>query len=692
MLRILESPPQLVEHCSTPKHTAATTVEMNVFDIADISKRLTFLITKDHFDDEETWTKSVWALRRAFGDAGWPLAEKISYADDKNRLAGVWKRDDANKASPSTCASLVKLSNDLGYREWARERMFDGVAQLAASLAPGATNGGMPMMAGTQAIVELGAPIVEGFNAAQTGSPAADAPQLPENVHAAPLREPLNLAIGHMVGAAERAPKAFRSSSALDVLAVLSVAHGETYNAVVAILRGTGALPESKLAAAVNRFEVQVKRAVRTEGSWRTTDKGVPEPRNADNVATLLNHAKTEVRFNGWTLEIEYRRDEDEWRPFDDAELNYLRRIGSSDYEFYVAKSDLRDYTSSIARDKMVDPVLDKIESLVWDGTVRLSTWISRVCGVPDNAYHAAVGTCAIGGAVKRVRVPGCKHDFVPLFIGDQRKGKSTLCKIAALQEEWYSETVNIDARPENLVPMLTGKLVFELAEFDKLSRKQDVQEIKRFISQGTDRLTPKYEAFARDVKRRMTFWATANGECPLADLTGGTRFFPVRVGSNDVDLEWLGENIEQLYAEAAHMHNHGENFELPPSVYDAAAEAQENARGKPDFEVALHEWFAQEDTVHEAAAGRREFIHAAALQQLLRDKLRRSVASNDVAAVMKKLGFQNGDKKLNRKVAWLWWRGEWAPNGEGMTQYTLTADGRLTERTIPAKAPPLPV
>ena len=98
MLRILESPPQLVEHCSTPKHTAATTVEMNVFDIADISKRLTFLITKDHFDDEETWTKSVWALRRAFGDAGWPLAEKISYADDKNRLAGVWKRDDASKA------------------------------------------------------------------------------------------------------------------------------------------------------------------------------------------------------------------------------------------------------------------------------------------------------------------------------------------------------------------------------------------------------------------------------------------------------------------------------------------------------------------------------------------------------------------------------------------------------------------
>jgi len=108
------------------------------FSFADMDRRCTYLAEVDGLSDEFEWIKGVWALRRAFGDAGWPLAEKISYADGKDRLGSTWAREDSNKENPQTCATLIKLSNDLGYREWYREHMFDGVvAQIAA--AAGAT-------------------------------------------------------------------------------------------------------------------------------------------------------------------------------------------------------------------------------------------------------------------------------------------------------------------------------------------------------------------------------------------------------------------------------------------------------------------------------------------------------------------------------------------------------------------------
>jgi predicted P-loop ATPase len=92
------------------------------FDFAAMETAVDALIPDGYFDDEETWVKSVWAIRRAFGDAGWPLAEKISYADDKDRLYKDWLRDDPNKESPSTCATILAARNNSR-----REHLFDSI-------------------------------------------------------------------------------------------------------------------------------------------------------------------------------------------------------------------------------------------------------------------------------------------------------------------------------------------------------------------------------------------------------------------------------------------------------------------------------------------------------------------------------------------------------------------------------------
>lgn len=136
MLLITDAPPQLIEHCTARARDPASPSRAgtNNFDYADIEDRIEFLVAKGHFDDEDTWVKSIWAVRNAFGDRGWPLAQLISYADAQNRLPDVWDREDAGKASLTTCASLIDASNKASYAGRSVQKMFGHVVVPTAAV------------------------------------------------------------------------------------------------------------------------------------------------------------------------------------------------------------------------------------------------------------------------------------------------------------------------------------------------------------------------------------------------------------------------------------------------------------------------------------------------------------------------------------------------------------------------------
>jgi Bifunctional DNA primase/polymerase, N-terminal/AAA domain len=148
-------PQEIIDHCEVKRRKQAGP-GLEDFDYTDLHARCTFLAEADgYLRDEFNWVKSIWALRRAFGDRAWPLVEIISYCDDRNRRESIWEREDLNKENPSTCATLIDESNKAGYREHKRDQMFDGLAQLAA-----AAVASPPMVPGTHRgrNSDLGAP------------------------------------------------------------------------------------------------------------------------------------------------------------------------------------------------------------------------------------------------------------------------------------------------------------------------------------------------------------------------------------------------------------------------------------------------------------------------------------------------------------------------------------------------------
>lgn len=479
--------------------------------------------------------------------------------------------------------------------------MFGGLAGQVAAIAANAgaslsSPAGIPMDGGQAELTRLATPTLEQFLADTSDAPTVpamvDPPTLPAAMSGHGLYSLLNEAILRTIALAEQ-PK-FNKARCTAALAVLRVAHKDIFDTLQRRIEGIGkTLADSKIKLAALDLEDRVQRAFVKQDAFITDTKGLPESDNPDNVVAALGIISAEVRWNAWLNRSEIRGYEwSAWQPIDDVVIAKLKvRFLRTGTRFRVGNDFLKETLLAIAHENQHDPVVEHVNSLVWDRQPRLVTWLSYTCGVPCDPYHQAVGRNVIGGMVKRACKPGAKHDEVMILIGKQGTAKSTLCRTLAMQDEWFTDSVGFDGSPQNIVPQLFGKLVVELAELDGMARKE-VQHIKAFITRQSDNVTLKYKAFASDFERRCIFIGTSNEDSPLVDITGNRRFLPVRVPA-EINIAWLRANIEQLVAEAAHYHKAGDEFSIPREVWGIAAEHQESARSIGDVEARLCDWFA---------------------------------------------------------------------------------------------------
>lgn len=393
------------------------------------------------------------------------------------------------------------------------------------------------------------------------------------------------------------------------------------------------------------RLEAEVSRNLMPFTNFQVTKVGIPDPMNPDNVRIFLRMHQTELRWNEWNCRSEIRefsswgdaRKQGPWTPLTDAILGRLMtQAGNSQYQFRPAEALFRRTVATIAHETPYDPLIERLAALesAWDGVPRLSGWLARATGVVDDDYHTAVSRNVVGGMVRRAREPGCKHDEVLLLASAaQGMGKSTLCRILALEDAWFSDSVVFDGSPQNVVPQLFGKWCIELSELGNMGRR-DAEHVKRFLSTQADNYTAKYQAIATDNARRCVFVGTTNAVHALSDETGGRRWLPVNV-PGEIDLEWLRLNVEQIIGEAATLHTRGESFAIPRDVWTAAAKRQEAARAVSPVEEFCYEWFDRP-----TVAGAGLWIRSTDIVHAL--KLSGQSGNAKYGAFLKKLGYRD--------------------------------------------------
>jgi predicted P-loop ATPase len=385
-------------------------------------------------------------------------------------------------------------------------------------------------------------------------------------------------------------------------------------------------------------IEIEIKGRRRAEASEMKPDEGEPGWRrrliegdngylaNEHNVLIALRCAPELVdrlRFNELSHAAECTamswQQCEGWRPWTDnddtALASWMQGSGVNVHPNRVAAA-----VQLVAADNPHHPVHAYLDGLKWDDVPRLDGWLATYLGVAfenedveddgqkkaakaKNTYLREVGRKSLIQSVARIFKPGCKADHALILEGPQGALKSSAVRALVKDEAWFADEVS-DLGSKDSAQDLRGKWIIELAELSAMKRG-DIERTKAFMSRATDHYRPSYGRRSQDFPRQSVFFGTTNADTYLGDETGGRGFWPVKVGT--INLEALRRDRDQLWAEAVAAFKAGEKWWLDRATEQIAAAAQDERRIADVWEETLLGWARRQVssfTISEALAG----------------------------------------------------------------------------------------
>ena len=251
-----------------------------------------------------------------------------------------------------------------------------------------------------------------------------------------------------------------------------------------------------------------------------------------------------------------------EEEPVRDVDLAGLRNYIERGYGI-AAKEKVADSFKLEAARGAWHPIRDYLNGLVWDQTPRVDTLFIDYFGIKDTIYAREAARKTLCGAVARVFEPGVKFDLVPVITGDEGILKSTFWR--RLGGQWFSDTF-FKVEGKEALEQIQGAWIIEIAELAGL-RKSDAESVKHFITKQIDQFRQAYGHVVEKHPRQCIFVGTTNIDGFLKDPTGNRRFLPIRAVpdrvTRSVDTELVGDEINQIWAEATFYYMQGEKLYL---------------------------------------------------------------------------------------------------------------------------------
>ena len=263
------------------------------------------------------------------------------------------------------------------------------------------------------------------------------------------------------------------------------------------------------------------------------------------------------------------------WTDTDDAGINWYLEVRHG----ITGRDKISGALMLVSEQHKFNEVKDYLNSLTWDGVPRVATVLRDYLGAEDNDYVRAVARKSFAAAVARVETPGCKYDYVPVFVGPQGIGKTTFLK--TIGKDWHSDSLQ-SFKGKEAAEMIQGIWINEIGEMTGYNKSED-DVIKQFLSRCDDVYRQPYGRHTGRYPRKGVFFGTCNNHDFLKDPTGSRRFWPVDVGvrmpSKNIWKDLPGE-VDQLWAEAVQLWKQGEPLYMDtPKLDSLAKQAQAQHR-----------------------------------------------------------------------------------------------------------------
>lgn len=253
-----------------------------------------------------------------------------------------------------------------------------------------------------------------------------------------------------------------------------------------------------------------------------------------------------------------------------------IRDVDVNQIEWYLERTyELKNYKAIgkamniIASQNHFHPIKEYLENLKWDGVSRIADVLPKYLGADKCEYNTEVMRLLMQAMIHRIYEPGCKYETMICLVGGQGAGKSTLFRLLAIKDEWFSDDLS-RLGDDNVYRKLQGHWLIEMAEMLGTVNAKTVEEIKSFLSRQKDNYKIPYETHPEDRPRQCVFVGTSNtlDFLPL-DRTGNRRFVPIMIHPELVEKHILEDEkesrayIRQLWAEMMELYRSTKNHKL---------------------------------------------------------------------------------------------------------------------------------
>lgn len=338
-------------------------------------------------------------------------------------------------------------------------------------------------------------------------------------------------------------------------------------------------------------------------------------------------------------------------QPMEDGAVNAVYLQIEEKYHFSPPIEYFHLVIKNLCRANQFHPVKQYLESLTWDGTPRIDTWMMVAGKAPDTPYVRAISAIMLIAAVRRVRSPGCKYDEMVVFEAPQGWSKSTAVQTLCPDAKWFSDDLQLNARSQQLIEATLGKWIVEASDLAG-KRKTEIEQLKAMMSRQVDGpVRMAYKEYAIERPRHFILVGTTNSSVYLTDPTGSRRFWPVRVDRFNID--WLIANRDQLWAEAAHREAQGESIHLHEDLWPAATSEQEKRREVDAWETIIQ---TELDRTETHSDGKKRII-INKIWELLGIPIERRDRSGSlrISDIMHKLGYERKRMRTPEEETPVW-------------------------------------
>jgi putative DNA primase/helicase len=373
---------------------------------------------------------------------------------------------------------------------------------------------------------------------------------------------------------------------------------------------------------------------------------GIPFPSIANAAIILAQHPifAGHIWHDDFSRKIMCNLDGVEAKPWTDA--NDLQVTAYIQNQLAISKLGLQTVVHAVqlvAYNARRNSVTDYLGALSWDGTERLSMWLSDHLGAPNTAYTQAVARNWVISMVARAYKPGCQADHMPVLEGSSGRGKSSA--LAILGGPWYRAAPQAFGSKEFL-EVIQGAWLIEIPDMVGFGRREHTQIISA-ITTRTDAYRASYGRHAEEHPRTTIFAATSETDDYLQDSRGIRRYWPIRC--TEINLEALAYNRDQLFAEAVHAFKAGATWHEMP-----VDETRDEQLARQEADIWL-------ETIASFVENRSEVVASEVARYALdidTPKLDRAVQMR-VAKCLKMLGFEcDVGKSRSRKSVRIYRRG----------------------------------